>query len=851
MTNLRTRFRALAVPAALLSLAAAAAPALSAEQPSPRWRAPDVLAAGVFRVDGLAGAGGASGDVVIWNGDRAGATVFAAELRSGASAWSAPRALATNCSASEAPPVVAANAAGDVVAAWVCSDFGAGGPTTRVQAARRVAGGAWEPTMTVLANATEQPRLDVAVAADGEATLLWALPRDGVHVAVLPAGGTWGAPRTLDSVPGDPGVDVDLALRPDGSGSAAWLRDAPAGRAIVLATRARSGAWSAPEIASTGTNAYYPAVAPAADGELVVAWTDGARGPRVVVRVRGAGGAWSAPEPMGKGYAPRLDAVPGGRVLLTWNGGEYLQQTVRIASRRPGAAWKNVGTLPNQIGTRPRTWGVATAADGGAWIATVDRAPAVRVARLDADSDVLDPSISLSNPSAVRPEQAAIAAGRGGEAVAAWSGLVQRGALGLARGGAAVQAAEFSRSSARPPLVTRPLIAPVNAGNVQVVERALLRLTPTFTRYAGPVPVVVQRLVAGRWRAVARAVARAETPMAVRLTGPGRARLRLAYRSGSRTLFAPVKGVTVTRPANPRIPAGAFPGDAVVAEKVLWTIGADVSGGSAVHAFDAGSGKALIPPFVVPASRLMSVGDRVWLTSLASPKAIPLDVTARGGRGPAITLPGAPISVVGRGKVAWMIFNCAPTVACNGLQLQRIDPDTGATIGAASTVHSGLMALGPDALWTARPLPCEGEDCEEAIAFEVERRDRMTGEVAESGGSLGVLSADDGQSEGGLVATAGAVWARDVFGRIVRRGLDGTLTTVDTSQRYGDLAADGSGVLALEREDGAVATIDAAGHLLGRKAVGLKSLADSQMAVAPRAVWVTAPIEGTLIRVGR
>jgi hypothetical protein len=844
------RYPATAVRRALISvliLAALAAGTASAAD-APRWRAPEVVSSSDFAIAGLRAAADARGNaLLIWAGALSGRTVLASERPAGGASWSAPQPIAEGCSAT--PLALAENARGDAVAAWGCVDLAPNAVAVRVQAARRPAGGAWEAAQTLstvmpgpFANLEFTVRLDVGVAVNGDAALVWSQAGQGVQGADLPrSGSAWTPPVALDPVPGLVASDVDLALRPDGSAAAAWQQGGVGGRSVVVAERPSGGAWSAPATVSTGANAYYPALAVAGDGTVVAAWTDGDGGPHVVARARPPGGAWSPPAALGPGYAPRVDGTAGAGALVTWVGGAYPHQTLSGAVRRAGGEWRHAGDLPGGPAGLPRSWDVAVRADGSAMVMGITRAPAAYVAALGPDGRFTPPFV-LSNPATVRAGWAAVAALPAGEAAAAWAGSVPEGALGRPRGGDALQASTLARGSTRPPLASASRLGRLSAFPARVPSRALLRLTPSFERYAGPVAVVVQRRFGATWRQVARGTADADVPLLVRLGTPGAADLRMAY--GPRT--SSTVRVRVTMPGQPRVPAGLVPRDLAVGAGVLWSISGEADGSTGLRGFDARDGRLLRGPVrISPDSRLVPVGGRVWLTRDGRAQVETLDVTAADGRRGSLTLPASPLAISSRGGVAWMVSACLPADGCSLQALRRVDVATGAALTAPVPVAGPFVALGPDALWTARPLPCPAPDCE-APPWEAERRDPVSGQLVEAGGQIGELLAPHGSPPGQLVATPGGVVVLSCFGGLVRRDAGGAVSAM--GQGFGYVAADDRRVLAVGGPAGGLTSFDAVtGALVGTVPVG-PNASVSTLAIAPAAIWAAAPREGTLIR---
>jgi len=264
--------------------------------------------------------------------------------------WTKPVKLALEASRA----AVAVADSGAAVVAWVEP-----GTSVSVKASRRPAGGTFGPAVTLatVKSADEfsaAPAIRTAIAADGEQLVLWTQPpadpatgRMPVHVAIAPAGGTFGAAQRVGetrvrSVPA-------LAAAPDGRALAVFWN----GKEVQAAERAPGGAFAPAAKLASATDPFVvmPTVAIGSGGAAVAGWYGlfsqgvsavaraGAGAFGAPVQIAASGGIpglddriaallsvfGSAPEgvsalgPDGDGGNLRAALTPDGRALLTWN----------------------------------------------------------------------------------------------------------------------------------------------------------------------------------------------------------------------------------------------------------------------------------------------------------------------------------------------------------------------------------------------------------------------------------------------------------------------------------------------------------------------------------------------------
>ena len=162
------------------------------------WGPPVVLSRGAV-AHGPALAVTPQGDAFVLWVERAEVQVAHADVARGA--WDAPVALSGPGAQTAGEPVVAADAAGDVVAAWSWLDR-PGGATT-VQTAYKPAGRAWAGA--ALDNGAAH---DVAIAPDGTAAVTFAGANGQLAAAFRPPGGPWSAAERIAAG----GTDSHIAL---------------------------------------------------------------------------------------------------------------------------------------------------------------------------------------------------------------------------------------------------------------------------------------------------------------------------------------------------------------------------------------------------------------------------------------------------------------------------------------------------------------------------------------------------------------------------------------------------------------------------------------------------------------
>jgi hypothetical protein len=259
-----------------------------------------------------------------------------------AGTWSAPVQLPGSCGGS-----VAVNQAGAMAAGGT---FTAADGTTHVQVCTSANGKTWQATdLGQGGNAPRSgQRVAVAVTPGGEAVALWGYEACStcvpvVEAAARPAGGSWGAPVTLDT-----GLDLSpggLTIGVDGSGNVIAVWVVSPGDVIDSVLPAGSGSWG-PDTTLELENNQGPAhgislaVSPA--GDAIVTFNGGLNN---VWAISGTvTGGFSAPVEIALGFGNNDYHLTGvTRVALNNAGQASIAWSVTghtgVATRSPAGAW--------------------------------------------------------------------------------------------------------------------------------------------------------------------------------------------------------------------------------------------------------------------------------------------------------------------------------------------------------------------------------------------------------------------------------------------------------------------------------------------------------------------------------
>jgi len=324
----------------LLGLAAPAAPA------APAWLAPATLsAAGQHASAPQIALDGDGNAVAVWHRFDGTHTIVQSAVRPAGGAWQPPVALSAP-GADAVDPQVAFDGAGDAFAVWTRSD----GTNQIAQAAVRPAGGAWQSPVALSGAGQDAAYPQVVADEAGNAVAVWTRAGFGeesrVQAAVRPAGGAWQAPASL-SAAGEDAYDAQVAIDPHGKAVAVWDRFDGANQIVQAASRAAGGSWQAPvSLSAPGQNATHPQVAVDGQGAAVVVWqrNDGVNS-IVQAAVRPVGGSWpstaaNVSAALENAEAAQVAVDTAGNAVAVWQRFGGADTVVQAASRPVGGTWQ-------------------------------------------------------------------------------------------------------------------------------------------------------------------------------------------------------------------------------------------------------------------------------------------------------------------------------------------------------------------------------------------------------------------------------------------------------------------------------------------------------------------------------
>jgi hypothetical protein len=208
----------------------------------------------------------------------------------------------------------------------------------------------------------------LGVACDGSVTLLWqdavgihatALPGTGATAGACngqPGSGPWTQPELLSGAGVGAGL-ADLVVNDAGAALAVWQQGAPgAPTSIGAAVRPAGAAWLAEETVSapTGLPTWNPKPGIDAAGNVAVGYLDGLH---MVVARRPVAGAWAAPVLVSgtqNAYYPALAMSASGDVLAAW---------LALDASNIGSVWQRQSPAGAAWGTATRLSAAAESAD--------------------------------------------------------------------------------------------------------------------------------------------------------------------------------------------------------------------------------------------------------------------------------------------------------------------------------------------------------------------------------------------------------------------------------------------------------------------------------------------------------
>jgi hypothetical protein len=289
------------------------------------WAGPDL---------GIDRAGNAT---VVWaSGDPPNVVVQAATRRTGGRFGPAQNVGGPDTIVSS--PRIAVDAKGDAIAMWLASDDPISSTCCYayvLRSAFRRAGGSFGPAENVLAFPADPQVASYKLASDakGDAvvvSLASRFPSSFVQAAYRPAGGRFGAARTLIEASGQAGpngqlayVDhADAAIDARGDTVATWWNS---GRIQAAFRPAAGGAWQSPrDLGRPGPCCTGPAIAVDVNGNAVVAWAVNPAGTVRASTMAAGTGRWRAPQTLSRpgdrasSEAPSVAVGAHGAVVVAW-----------------------------------------------------------------------------------------------------------------------------------------------------------------------------------------------------------------------------------------------------------------------------------------------------------------------------------------------------------------------------------------------------------------------------------------------------------------------------------------------------------------------------------------------------
>ncbi len=199
--------------------------------------------------------------------------------------------------------------------------------TKEIQAASRPRGGQWATAETISDEGFDSDT--PAIAADSDGNLVAAWERDNgtytrIQVARRPAGGDWGEPAYL-SKNGRDAFNAHVAVGKNGKAAVAWSRNDNTSWARVQVSRRSGGSWTPSKTLSpTEADGNDPRLAMNAGGRILLTWVNeiSGTGQQVRSRIYKPGKGWSANTKMStlseQANEPRPAISPSGAMVAVW-----------------------------------------------------------------------------------------------------------------------------------------------------------------------------------------------------------------------------------------------------------------------------------------------------------------------------------------------------------------------------------------------------------------------------------------------------------------------------------------------------------------------------------------------------
>jgi hypothetical protein len=335
--------RLVPVVAACVLMVAAAVWAAAPAEATPTWLPTATLSlAGADAQYPHVAVDGHGNTVAVWRWYDGSNQVIQAAHRPAGGSWGLPLTL-SDAGQDAGQPQVAVNERGDAVAVWWRSD----GNNTRVQAARRPAGGSWGTPVTLSAEIKDAFEPQVALDRLGNAVVVWTRyseTNDRVQVSRQPAHGSWSAPINLSAAGQNAGAP-QVAANGQGTAVAVWSRfDGSHGR-VQAARRPAGGSWGTRfTLSAAGQDAGNHQIAIDEQGNAVAVWFRGdSSNNRVQTARQVPGGTWTSPvnlsAPGGNANEPQIEFDGQGNSVAVWTAIDGTTRRVQTARRIVGGPW--------------------------------------------------------------------------------------------------------------------------------------------------------------------------------------------------------------------------------------------------------------------------------------------------------------------------------------------------------------------------------------------------------------------------------------------------------------------------------------------------------------------------------
>ncbi len=217
-----------------------------------------------------------------------------------------------------------------------------------VQTATKPPGGSFGPVFDLAASGQPSQRSQIAIGADGTATVVWARYNGANHIAqaaTRPPGGTFGLPVNI-SASGHDAIYPQIAIGPDGTTTAVWEEVIiGTGRIIQAATRPPGGSFGpAVNLSAGGGGAFDPRVAFGPDGTTTVVWSrDNGKNAIIQAATRLAGGSFGPPVNLSavdqSAFLPQIAFGPDGTATAIWRRSNGTNTIIQAATRPPGGSF--------------------------------------------------------------------------------------------------------------------------------------------------------------------------------------------------------------------------------------------------------------------------------------------------------------------------------------------------------------------------------------------------------------------------------------------------------------------------------------------------------------------------------